>query len=146
MGFICENIGESGNPDILINHQSINPDDRWDIECTLTANYNITRWDEDIGKFHRYSTDRNLSRLLIVCNSRNITSDVIIQLNNSREPIGLIDFNDLKRLNESFRTDGDSQTIYNRLSQNGRIVLGSPLSQAEISEVKPFRIKRYVGI
>lgn len=146
MGFICENIGEGDNPDILVNHQDVNPDDKWNVECTLTKNYDSDKWYQDTGKFRKYSRDRKLSRLLIICNSENITTKVIEELNASQEPIGLIDFNDLKSLNESFRINNDFNAIYTTLTRNGLIRLGSPASKAEISEIKPFRIKRHIGI
>ncbi len=124
MGFICEPIGGNDNPDIVANSQYVATNEKFDVECTLTSDYDSNRWYADTGKYRKYKDTWRIPKLLIVCNSNNITAGVYTELNKAKEPVGMIEYYDLVNLRDEFIKNGDNNKVYSMLSQTGKIVVG----------------------
>lgn len=144
MGYITEVIGGKNEPDTIAFHRIINPSEKTDLESTLTSDYDIARWDHDCSKFSRYKQIRRLTRLLIVTRSNTISRDVLRQLNQTRDPISLIEFKDLKSIHCNFKRDGDHASVVSKLSSSGKIVVPNSLSEVKVFLAKQINISRTI--
>lgn len=144
MGYIVDMIGGKKEPDIVTFHKIINSSEKINVETTITSNYNTARWDHDIAKFNRYKKERKLRRLLIVTQSNTISSDVIGYLNETRDPIGLVEFKDLKSIYNLFKASRDYSIVVTKLSQAGKIVCPSILKENKLFIAQQINITRNI--
>jgi len=114
------------------------------VETTLTSNYNTVRWDRDCGKFSRYKQKRRLCRLLIVTHSNKISREVLNLLNKTRDPIGLIEFGDLKSIHQHFIKNRDYAAVVSKLSQPGKIAIPSSLTEFRLFATRQLNITRTI--
>lgn len=142
MGYITEVIGGKDEPDTIAFHKVINSSEKIDVESTITSDYNVARWDHDCGKFSRYKKKRKLSRLLIITHSQNISRVVLDLLNKTRDPIGLIEFIDLKSIHSNFRKNRDYNSVAMKLSSSGKIGVPNRLTQVKVFIPKQINITR----
>lgn len=147
MGFFTEGIGGRNKPDTIANHKKVNESEKFDVESTLTDDYDSTKWYSDTGKFQNYRQQRNLAHLLIVAQSSNISTDVVGWLNNPRDPIGLIEYFDLVQLRNSYRRDRDDTNVFATLARRGKISLstGMPAGFNWIP-ARIWSIRREIGV
>ena len=128
MGFVTDPIGGKDEPDMIVYHNRINPETKIDVESTIVSNYDMTKWDQDTGKFNRYRKKRKLSKLLIVCQSDSISTAVVRELNSTNDPVTMIEFADLRAVRTEFGKTFDDVKVFNTLTKDGKINLGNALT------------------
>ena len=102
----------------------------------------MARWYEDTGKFVQYRKKRKLTRLLIVCQSDSISTDVIDALNSTSDPVTMIEFADLRAVKDEFETAGDDSDVFTRITGQGKVSLGNSLPLEQVFAPRVFRFRR----
>lgn len=144
LGYLVDVIGGPKEPDIVAFHKIVNSSEKINVEATMTSDYNTARWDHDCGKFSRYRNERRLHRLLIVTHSSMISREVLKYLNETHDPIGMIEFKDLKSFCNLFKANRDYVTVVSKLSQTGKIVCPSSLPNFKLFIPKQINITRTI--
>jgi hypothetical protein len=99
LGFKTRRISGSGNPDILATPKG-QPDRTIQVETTIEAKYDLSKWRSDIGKYYDLKDAYNLKQLLVVplVSAYHITNDVKARLNRVHDPFSLISYEQLETL------------------------------------------------
>jgi len=143
LGFTAIVVGGKNEPDIVAFHERVNPQ-KIDVEPTLTVEYRLKDLDNDVMKFSRYKTRYNFKRLLAVCECKQISSDVVDELNKAKDPISLIEFRDLLALKLNTRTFQEQLRAYAKLTSTGKITTTYRTGRAVLFKPARFRIGRQI--
>lgn len=144
IGFHIQSIGGPGEPDIIASHKYLNQSEIFDVEPTISATYNLTKFRTDQKKFDDFKESRYLSRLLIVSLSNNIEGGVLSRLSTQEHPHSLITVEDLYNLKKHVEKTGDHSFAVATLSKTGLISYGSRTTGFNWLQPKLFPIDIFI--